>query len=249
MAQSVDILGVAVDCVDFAATLDQIERWVDARRGDATARTRQVCTVNPEYLVDAQRNAGFAAVLGQADLRVPDGAGVLWAARRAGLPLHERVTGSDGIYRISERAAQRGWRVFYLGAALGVAESAAARMRERYPGLIIAGAYAGSPAAADWPAISGWLAATQPDILFVAYGHPRQDAWIAAHRNELSATVAIGVGGAFDFVAGVQRRAPAWLQRLNLEWLYRLLREPRRWRRMLKLPVFVGMVLAESGSE
>ena len=99
-----------------------------------------------------------------------------------------------------------------------------------------------------WP-ISGWLAATRPDILFVAYGHPRQDAWIAAHRHELSAAVAIGVGGAFDFVAGVQRRAPAWLQRLNLEWLYRLLREPRRWRRMLKLPVFVGMVLAESGSE
>ena len=249
MAETVEILGVTVDCVDFAATLAQIEEWVDARRADATAPTRQLCTVNPEYLVDARRNASFAAVLAQADLRVPDGAGVLWAARRAGHPLHERVTGSDGIYRISERAAQRGWRVFYLGAAPGVAESAASILRDRYPGLVIAGAYAGNPAAADWPDIAGWLAATQPDILFVAYGHPRQDAWIAAHRHELSASVAIGVGGAFDFVAGVQRRAPAWLQRLNLEWLYRLLREPRRWKRMVKLPVFVGLVLLAKREE
>ena len=249
MAAKVCILGTAVDAVDFAATLDQIEAWVNARRADATARTRQVCTVNPEYLVDARRDPAFAAVLGRADLRVPDGAGVLWAARRAGHPLRERVTGSDGIYKIAERAAQRGWRLFFLGAAPGVAERAAVILRNRYPGLVVAGAYAGSPAATDWPIIAGWLAATQPDILFVAYGHPRQDLWLDAHRHELSAAVAIGVGGAFDFVAGVQRRAPVWLQRLNLEWLYRLLREPRRWRRMLKLPVFVGIVLIGNRKE
>jgi N-acetylglucosaminyldiphosphoundecaprenol N-acetyl-beta-D-mannosaminyltransferase len=246
MSKTVTILGVAVDGVDNAGMLDQIAQWVDARR--ETPCARQVCTVNPEYLVDARRDPTFAAVLAGADLRVADGAGVLWAARRCGRALRERVTGSDGIYRISERAARRGWRVFFLGAAPGVAARAATLLRERCPGLIIAGAYAGNPMPEEWPAIAGWLAATQPDILFVAYGHPRQDRWIAAHRCELHAAVAIGVGGAFDFVAGVQRRAPTWLQRLNLEWLYRLLREPRRWKRMLKLPVFVWMVLTQHQS-
>ena len=139
MAAKVCILGTVVDAVDFAATLDQIEAWVNARRAGAAA-TRQVCTVNPEYLVDARRNASFAAVLGQADLRVPDGAGVLWAARRAGQPLAERVTGSDGIYRISERAAQRGWRGLFLCAAPGGAGKGGTCLRARSPRLRIPGA-------------------------------------------------------------------------------------------------------------
>ena len=193
--------------------------------------------------MDARRDPAFAAALRQADLRVPDGIGILWAARRLGRPLRERVTGSDGIYRISERAAERGWRVFYLGAAPGVAEQTAAVLRRRYPGLQVAGTYAGSPAPADWPEIARRLVAAQPDVLFVAYGHPRQDLWIAQRRGEIPAAVAIGVGGAFDFVAGVARRAPAWVQRLGLEWLYRLVREPWRWRRMARLPVFAWLVL------
>ena len=258
------IVGVEVDCVDFAATLDQVDAWVATRRAaihnsqftihyslfsppssDASSTTcRQICTVNPEFIVDAHRDPAFAAVLRRADLRVPDGAGVLWAARLAGKPLRERVTGSDGIYRIAERAADRGWRLFLLGAAPGVALAAAATLRRRYPGLEVVGAHSGSPADAEWPAIQGWLASTQPDILLVAFGHPRQDIWIDRHRAELPAAVAVGVGGAFDFVAGVARRAPRWMQRLNLEWLHRLLMQPWRWRRMLKLPVFVGLVLA-----
>ncbi len=108
---------------------------------------------------------------------------------------------------------------------------------------MVAGCYAGSPADDEWPAIFSRLAAAVPDILFVAYGHPRQDFWIDRHRAELSAAVAIGVGGAFDFVAGVAQRAPLWMQRLNLEWLHRLITQPWRWRRMLKLPVFAGLVL------
>ena len=112
-------------------------------------------------------------------------------------------------------------------------------------GLIVAGAYGGSPAEAEWPAIHGWLASTQPDILFVAYGHPKQDFWIDRHRDDLPVAVALGVGGAFDFVAGIAVRAPLWMRRLGLEWLHRLLREPWRWRRMLKLPVFAVLVLRQ----
>jgi N-acetylglucosaminyldiphosphoundecaprenol N-acetyl-beta-D-mannosaminyltransferase len=244
MPDVVTILGVDVDRVDFAQTLDQLERWVAAHRAAPQhVPCRQLCTVNPEFVMDARRDPAFAAALHQADLRVPDGIGILWAARRLGRPLRERVTGSDGIYRISERAAERGWRVFYLGAAPGVAEQTATLLGRRYPGLQVAGTYAGSPAPADWPEIARRLVAAQPDVLFVAYGHPRQDLWIAQRRAEIPAAVAIGVGGAFDFVAGVARRAPAWVQRLGLEWLYRLFREPWRWRRMARLPVFAWLVL------
>ncbi len=245
-ARTVSILGVSIDCVDFASLLDQISWWVVQRRShDQAQPCRQVCTVNPEFIVDAQGDAAFAAVLRRADLRVPDGVGVLWAANLLGAPLHERVTGSDGIYRITERAAQAGWRVFFLGAAPGVAQRTAQRLRQIYPGLIIAGAYDGDPSDAAWPAIAAWLHSTQPDILFVAYGHPKQDFWIERHRPELPVAVALGVGGAFDFVAGVAVRAPVWMRRLGLEWLHRLIRQPWRWRRMVKLPIFVSLVLRQ----
>lgn len=207
--------------------------------------TRQVCTVNPEFIMTARRHPAFAQALAVADLCTPDGVGVLWAARLAGVPLAERVTGSDGIHHICKRAAAQAWRVFFLGAAPGIAERAAAELARLYPGLKVAGTYGGSPADADWPQIRQRLAAAQADLLFVAYGHPRQDIWIQQHREELPVAVALGVGGAFDFVAGITPRAPLWLRRLGLEWLYRLVRQPWRWRRMAALPLFALLVLVE----
>ena len=239
---TVSILGVEIHRVDFPGTLAQIDRWI----GQESNQCRQICTVNPEFIVDAGRDHEFGAALARADLRVPDGAGVLWAAKRQGVGLTERVTGSDGIYHISQAAAARGWSVFFLGGGQGVAARTGAILAQRYPGLTVAGAYAGSPTPEEWPVIYAQLAAARPDILFVAYGHPRQDLWIDRHRAELPVRVALGVGGAFDFVAGVTVRAPHWMQRLNLEWFYRLLQEPWRWRRMMKLPLFVGMVLSQS---
>ncbi len=246
---SLQILGVRVDCVDFQQTLDAVSAWIaqsrarDEKREDTAPRPRQVCTVNPEFIMTARRQPAFAKVLAAADLCTPDGVGVLWAARLAGVPLTERVTGSDGIHRLCQRAAQQGWRVYFLGAAPGVAERAAAELARLYPGLPVAGAYAGSPAQADWPQIRRRLAAARADLLFVAYGHPRQDIWIHRHKRELPVAVALGVGGAFDFVAGVTPRAPRWLRRLGLEWLYRLVRQPWRSRRMAALPLFALMVL------
>jgi len=243
---SVNILGVNVDRIDFLGLLDQIDWWiVQHREHPANQLCRQVCTVNPEFVVDARSDAAFAGVLRRANVRAPDGVGVLWAANLLGMPLPERVTGSDGIYRIAERAAQRHWRVFFLGAAPGVALRTAERLRELYPGLLVAGAYDGSPDETGWAEITPWLEATQPDILFVAYGHPKQDFWIDHHRAELPAAVALGVGGAFDFVAGVTVRAPRWMRRLGLEWLHRLIRQPWRWRRMSKLPRFALLVLRQ----
>ena len=204
---------------------------------------RQVCTVNPEFIMTARRHPAFAQALAAADLCTPDGVGVLWAARLAGVRLNERVTGSDGIHRICEQAALQGWRIFFLGAAPGVAERAAAELSRLYPGLPVAGTYGGSPADTDWPQIRQRLADAPADLLFVAYGHPRQDLWIHQHKEELPVAVALGIGGAFDFVAGITPRAPHWLRRLGLEWLYRLARQPWRWRRMAALPLFALLVL------
>ncbi|MBX7237252.1 MAG: WecB/TagA/CpsF family glycosyltransferase [Caldilineales bacterium] len=232
----IPILGVPVHPLTYESWLDLMAAFI------AEGRPRQICTANPEFVMTARRQPAFMAVLQRADLVLPDGVGLLWAAKRQGKLLPVRVTGSDGIYRLAERAAQEGWRLFLLGAGQGIAERAAATLQDRYPGLVIAGTFAGSPAEADYAAIRQRLAAARPDVLLVAYGAPAQDLWIDAHKDDLHIHVSIGVGGAFDHVVGIRRRAPAWLIRLNLEWLWRLLTQPWRWRRQLDLPRFVWAV-------
>jgi len=237
--EAVHILGVRVDAVTFDGMLDRIGAWIQE------GGPHQICTVNPEFVMEARHNAAFAAVLEAADLCIPDGVGLLWAARLLGRRLPERVTGSDGVPLIARRAAEQGWRLFLLGAAPGVADRAGARLVELYPGLQIVGAYAGSPSDADAPEILARIAAAHPDILFVAYGAPRQDLWISKHSAALGIPVMMGVGGSLDFLVGAQKRAPKWLQRLNLEWLYRLIVQPWRWRRQMALPRIVLAVLKE----
>ncbi|MCO6450250.1 MAG: WecB/TagA/CpsF family glycosyltransferase [Caldilineales bacterium] len=234
--EPVFILGVPVHPLTYAHWLELVGQFISERE------PRQICTANPEFVMMALRQPEFMRVLLNADLVLADGAGLLWAAKKQGTPLPERVTGSDGIYLLAERAAAAGWRLFLLGAALGVAERTASALVGRYPDLIISGVYAGSPQDADFANIAERVRSASPDILLVAYGAPKQDFWIARHRQELGVPVSIGVGGAFDHVVGVQRRAPAWLIRLNLEWLWRLITQPWRWRRQLDLPRFVWAV-------
>jgi N-acetylglucosaminyldiphosphoundecaprenol N-acetyl-beta-D-mannosaminyltransferase len=218
--------------------LASIAAWIAA--GD---RTYQICTVSPEFVMIAQENPDFMGVLREADLCVADGVGLLFAARYVGHTLPERVTGSDGVPLIADRAAREGWKLFLLGAAPGVAERAAARLIAQNPGLQIVGTYAGSPALEEEEAIIQRVNASDADILFVAYGAPRQDQWIARNRDRLDVRVAMGVGGTLDFIAGVVPRAPRWMRRLALEWLFRLIRQPWRWRRMLRIPRFVWAVI------
>ncbi len=236
MGKSVRILGVRVDALTYAELLEHIAAFI------ASGKPHQIATVNPEFVMEAQRNEPFRAVLEQADLCVADGVGLLWAARRQGQRLPERVTGSDALPLIAERAARTGWRLYLLGAGPGVAEQAGRILQARYPGVIIAGTYAGSPAETDAAGIIGRICAARPDVLFVAYGAPKQDLWIARYKAALGVPVMIGVGGAFDHLTGVRPRAPAWMQRLNLEWLFRLITQPWRWRRQLALPRFVWAV-------
>ncbi len=233
------VLGVGIDRVSLAEAVDRIAHFIQ------TGGTRQVVTINPEFTIAARHNRRFYQVLRKADLAVADGIGIVWAVPGSpwaiGLP--ERVGGIDLVERLAERAAREGYRLFLLGAAPGVAEEAAAALIGRNPRLLVAGAYAGSPLPGEQPAIRTMIRAAHPDILLVAFGAPAQDLWIAENQAAMGVPVAIGVGGAFDFLAGRIRRAPRWIQRIGLEWLYRLVRQPSRWRRMTALPRFAGMVL------
>jgi N-acetylglucosaminyldiphosphoundecaprenol N-acetyl-beta-D-mannosaminyltransferase len=235
----IHILGFPVSAITYDEWLELIGRWVD----EEPQRVHHVCTINPEFIMIAQKDVNFRNILRRCDLTVPDGVGLLWAAKYRGSPLPERVTGSDGVPKIAERAAQTGWKLYLLGAAAGVAEKTADILRERYFGVQIVGTYSGSPAPEEEAAIVERVNASGADILFVAYGAPEQDKWIARNTPRLKVKMAMGVGGSFDFIAGIVPRAPLWLQQMGLEWLYRLYLQPWRIRRMMRLPRFVLAVL------
>jgi len=231
------ILGVPVHDVTCAEALDWMAVWI------ARGVPRQIATVNPEFVMAARRDPAFRAVLEQAGLCLPDGVGITMAARYLGRPLRERVAGVDLVKALASRAAREGWRVFLLGAGPGVAERAAEVLARRAPGLVVCGTYAGSPAPAEEEEIARRVQHARADVLLVAYGAPAQDLWLARNLARTGAAVGIGVGGAFDYLAGVVRRAPRWVRRVGLEWLYRLIRQPWRWRRQLALPQFALLVL------
>ncbi len=233
------ILGVRTDNINYDQALSLIEDLV------VSDSSHQVVTVNPEFIVAAQSDDDFRNILNNSSLSLPDGVGLLWAARFLGRPLQERVTGTDTVQRVAALAAQKGYSLFLLGAAPGVAVATAARLCQTHPGLRIAGTHTGSPALEEEDEIVRLIQRAKSDILFVAYGAPQQDKWIARNLERLGVPVAMGVGGAFDFISGRVKRAPRWLQRVGLEWLHRLLHEPWRWRRMLALPKFVWLVVRE----
>lgn len=238
-AEETWILGVRVHRLRAAEVTEHLERLA------ASHGPLQVVTVNPEFVVAARRNAAFRRVLNGATLSLADGFGIVWASRVLRCPVPERVTGVDTMQRLCAWAARKGWPVFLLGARPGVAEQAAAVLARSCPGLQIAGCYAGSPDPEEEGDIVARVNRSGARLLFVAYGAPRQDLWIARNLPRLDVSVAMGVGGAFDFIAGVVPRAPIWMQERGLEWLYRLVRQPWRWRRMLALPRFAALVLWE----
>jgi N-acetylglucosaminyldiphosphoundecaprenol N-acetyl-beta-D-mannosaminyltransferase len=235
-----NILGVPVHAVTTADALRQVRCLM------AEPRLHQIATVNPEFVMAAQQDAAFRYTLRQADLCLPDGVGLILASRWMGRPLPERVAGSKFVYHLAELAAEESWPLFLLGAAPGVADEAADVFQRLYPGLIVAGTFAGSPDPAENDAIVQRINDSGAQLLYVAYGAPRQDRWIERNLHTLTTVrVAMGVGGALDFASGRAVRAPQWVQNLGLEWLDRLIRQPWRWRRMLALPRFAIRVIME----
>ncbi len=244
MPESVYILGVRVDRFSQRQALDRIGAMIAARRaGGNQSQCQQVVTVNPEFVMAAQGNAEFRDCINRAALVVADGIGIVWATRYLGKPVPERVTGTDTLVELAKLCAEQDYRLYLLGAAPGVAEATGKRLQELAPGLQIAGTYAGSPAPAEEEAILERIRVAQTDVLCVAYGAPAQELWIARNLARLPVAVAIGIGGAYDFISGRQRRAPKVMQRAGMEWAYRLYREPWRWRRMLALPQFMFKVI------
>jgi N-acetylglucosaminyldiphosphoundecaprenol N-acetyl-beta-D-mannosaminyltransferase len=238
------VLGVRVDRVSQLQALDIIDQLIALRRASGyTLPCRQTITVNTEFVMAAQQNTEFRQTINTAALVVADGIGVVWATRFVGFPTPERITGTDMLVALAKRCAEKGYRLYLLGAAPGVAEQTGVCLQAFAAGLQIAGTYAGSPALAEEDALIERIHAANPDILCVAYGAPAQDLWIYRNLSRLPAAVAIGVGGAYDFLSGRQRRAPRAIQHFGLEWLYRLYREPWRWKRMLAIPHFMLLVL------
>ena len=237
------LLGVRVDRISQQQAIAQIDQLVTHHNENPTAvPCQQVVTVNTEFVMMAQHNSVFRNVINHAALVVADGTGIVWGTRYLGKPTPERVTGTDTLVELAKHSASKGYRLYLLGAAPGVAEAAAIRLRILAPGLQIAGTYAGSPSPTEEDAIIDRVQGAHADILCVAYGAPAQELWIARNVSRLPVAVAMGVGGAYDFLSGRQRRAPRFMQRMGLEWLYRLYREPWRLRRMLAIPRFMLLI-------
>jgi N-acetylglucosaminyldiphosphoundecaprenol N-acetyl-beta-D-mannosaminyltransferase len=236
----VSILGCRVDVVDRAQA---VERIVALARGDAPSL---VVTLGTEMVVRARHDTRFREVVSASALSLCDTIGVLLAARYVhGVPMKERVAGVDLIDPLCARFAAEGISVYLCGGRGDTAERAANVLRARHPGLIVAGTRDGYFAPANDDRVAGEIARSGARVLFLGLGSPRQEIWIADQLARTGCAVGIGVGGSFDVFAGNVERAPEIWQRLNVEWLYRLLREPARWRRQLALPKFVFYVALE----
>lgn len=222
------LLGVAVDNLTLDESVDRIATFVD------TGHPHQHVVVNADKVVKAARDPRLASVIASCDLINADGMPVVWASHLLGQPLKERVTGIDLFFRLLREAPARGWRVYLLGARPEVLAECVRRAQRDYPGLQIAGAHHGYWPPEEETALVEQIRAAQPDLLFVAMGSPRKELFLAEHLDTMEVPFAMGVGGSFDVMAGLTRRAPRWMQKTGLEWLYRLLQEPRRmYRRYL----------------
>jgi N-acetylglucosaminyldiphosphoundecaprenol N-acetyl-beta-D-mannosaminyltransferase len=238
----IDILGVGVSAINLPQAVAEVAHWVERRE------RHYVCVTGVHGVMESQRSRELLEIHNASGLTTPDGMPLVWLGRRAGASQMGRVYGPDLMLAVCEVAAARGWSAYLYGGAEGVPELLAGRLAARFPGLRIAGTM--SPpfrplTAEEDAAIVERINAAGPDLVWVGLSTPKQERWMAAHRDRLTAPVLLGVGAAFDIHAGRLPQAPRWMRASGLEWLYRLVREPRRlWRRYLRNnPAFVVAVL------
>lgn len=233
-----EILGVGIHTLHMDEAVSVAADFLDS-----SGQCRVIATANPEMIMMAQDNPALAASLADADLVVPDGVGAVWALNRQYGLEQTRVTGFDLTQNILALCAKKGYRVFFFGSAPGVAVSAKLTAESMYPGLTVCGVRDGFFTQNEEKDIVHTINEAKADFVLVALGVPKQEEWIMRHKDELTASLMIGVGGTLDVMAGVVPRAPKWMQEAKLEWLFRLLRQPKRILRMLALPRFVIAVL------
>jgi N-acetylglucosaminyldiphosphoundecaprenol N-acetyl-beta-D-mannosaminyltransferase len=240
-----NILGVGVSAIDMEMALSTIEKWIERRE------PYYICVTGVHGVMESQSDAEVRRIHNAAGLVTPDGMPLVWLSRLLGFRHVAQVCGSDLMLAVCERSVTRGYRHFFYGGAPGVAEKLAARLQSRFPGLQVVGI--DSPpfrplTPREDQTVVERMNAARPDVVWVGLSTPKQERWIAAHMGQLSAPVLIGSGAAFDFHAGLKRRAPRWMQKAGLEWLFRLMLEPRRlWRRyLINNPWFLGLVLLQA---
>lgn len=234
----VNIFGVPISKLNFRETVEVIVKAAES------GKPHQVITANPIMVMTALEYPDYMQMMKRAELIVPDGTGVVWASRYVGNPVAERVPGIELMQALLEIAQERGWRVYFVGASPEVIAAAAAKIRERYPNLQLAFRDGYFDEEKDGEVIAD-IREFGPRFLFVGRNVAKQEPWIDRYKHELNVPVMMGVGGSFDVLSGKLKRAPQLFQRLGLEWLYRLLQEPSRYRRMLVLPKFAIKVIRE----
>lgn len=236
MPESIELLGVHVHAASMNEALQNIERFTREKK------PHLVITLGTEMVIEARKNAAFRNLVNGADLVLPDGGGLVWASRVTGNPLQGKVAGIELLENICRLSGEKNWRLFFLGGKPGIARRAAEKIKARYLNAKIAGVYHGY---FDEKILIPEILVAKPDILLCGLGSPKQEFWLAEHLEKLKIPVGIGVGGSFDVLAGKLRRAPQAMIRLNLEWLFRFFQEPKRLRRILKIPYFMSLIYLE----
>lgn len=236
--KKVSVLDVAINIITMNDAIDVIID--DFLKSD---EIHLIATANAEMVMMANQDKELQAILNSADLVVPDGAGVVWASNKLGYPMKERVAGYDLVQHLLNKLKNGKESFYFLGSSPGVAEKAKVYAETKYPGVKIVGTHDGYFSVEEEKMVVQEIQKLRPDILLVALGVPRQEKWIKKHFSELNVPVTIGVGGTLDVMAGVVKRAPLWMQKAKLEWLYRGMLQPKRICRLIALPKFVIKVL------
>ena len=235
--ETVEILGIRFDNLTMDQALERASSYV------STDKPHMIITANPEMVMQAKNDQLLGEIMVRADLVVADGIGVVWASHILKQAVCERIPGIELAEGLLRRAAQEGWRVFFLGGVEGVAEQAKTALQKTISGLNVVGTHHGYfQSGVEEQKLIAYIKEAQPHLLLAALGVPRAEKWLAAYLGELKVPVAIGVGGSFNVWAGVDKRAPLWMRKIHLEWFYRLVKQPWRIKRMAVLPLFVGAV-------
>lgn len=240
MRRMTQILDVPFDALTMTEAVEKAKSFLH------DGKQHYICTPNPEIVMEAQADKELMTILREADLVVPDGIGVVWASRYSEIRLTERVAGYDLTQNLFQAVAGTEESIYFFGGAPGVASTAARKMKNKYPGLNIVGGHNGYFDEAEEKKIIADIKRLSPSILLVGLGAPKQEKWIVHHLEEVGVKVAIGIGGSFDVMAGNVKRAPKIFQKLGLEWFYRLISQPTRWKRMMRLPKFAITVLKKT---
>lgn len=243
LAERISIMGVPVDMVNYEEAMDRFRDFVEK---DGVSL---IVTPNSEIVVNAGKNEALMDAIKQAELVIPDGVGLVYASKILGHPLQERVTGIDFLGRALEYLAQTGKTAYLFGSKPGIADKAAARMEEAIPGLKIAGTHHGYFKEDEEEEILREINEAAPDLLCVALGSPKQELFVLKYKDRLKAKAAIGVGGSLDVWSGDLKRAPEFYRKHGLEWLYRFIQEPSRYKRMAALPLFMLKVIFSDKSQ